>query len=53
MIRWPKELSPYVDFDMEKKEWVAINLPDELKEDFEKFKAYLKKLEEEYPLSDF
>lgn len=51
MISSPEELRPYIDYD--NGEIIAVDLPDELKDEFEKFKAYLKKLEEEYPLSDF
>ena len=39
MLRIPDKLLPYVDF--EEGEIVAVNLPDELKEDFETLeKAY-------------
>ena len=42
MIRVPEKISPYVDFDNGK--IIAINLPKELEEDFEKFKKVFEEL---------
>ena len=51
MIRVPKKLQEYVDW--EEGEMISVNLPDELKDDFEKFKSEYEKLKKENPLSDF
>lgn len=51
MIRVPQELQPYISWKDGK--MIPVNLPDELKDDFEKFKKEHEKLQKENPLSDF
>ena len=51
MIKVPKELQPYIDWKDGK--MVAINLPEKLKSNFEKFKSEHERLKKENPFADF
>ena len=51
MIRVPKDLSQYIDYDDGK--IISKDLPPELEEDFEKFKESIEKLKEENPFTDY
>ena len=45
MLKIPDKLLPYVDFEEGK--IIAVNLPDELKEDFEALKKVYKTMKED------
>lgn len=51
MIRIPKELQPYIDYEDGK--MIAVDLPDKLKPEFEKLKNKIEELEKEDPLAEF